>query len=72
MDDIISVITSLGIEVHEEVPDLDTLAEFIVESGRDVEEEVTEAAALLLANTVKAVNVDPVQCICVRWDRLSY
>jgi RNA polymerase primary sigma factor len=60
MDDIIGVITSLGIEVHEDVPDLDTLAEFIVESGRDVEEEVTEAAALLLANTAKAVNVDPV------------
>jgi RNA polymerase primary sigma factor len=64
MDDIISVINSMGIEVHEEVPDLDTLAEFVVGSGRDVEEEaeeeVAEAAAQLLANTVKAVNVDPV------------
>ncbi|HYE34502.1 RNA polymerase sigma factor RpoD [Methylocaldum sp.] len=63
MDDIIGVINSMGIEVHEEAPDLDTLAEFVAGGGRNVEEEaeeVAEAAALMLANADKVVNVDPV------------
>jgi RNA polymerase primary sigma factor len=62
MDEVTGVLNSLGVEVLEEAPDIETQAEYAAGVGQAVEEEsdeVNEAAALLLANTGKVASVDP-------------
>ena len=64
MDEIIRMINDMGIDVHEEVPDLEILTETVVGTDRDVEdaaEEVAEAAAMMLTDAGKIASADPVR-----------
>ena len=64
MDEIIGLINGIGIEVHEEVPDLELLTETIVAADRvaaDEAEDVAEAAAMMLTDAGKIASADPVR-----------
>ena len=64
MEDIIGMINDMGIEVHDEAPDIDTITDTVVGADRDVEdeaEEVAEVAAMVLADAGKIPSTDPVR-----------
>jgi RNA polymerase primary sigma factor len=64
LEDIIGMINDMGIEVHDEAPDLDALTDTVANADRDVEdeaEEVAEAAAMVLADAGKIPSTDPVR-----------
>jgi RNA polymerase primary sigma factor len=64
IDDIIAMINDMGIEVHEEAPDIDTLTEAVAVVGRDNEDEaneIAETAAMMLADAGKVASADPVR-----------
>ncbi len=64
IDDIIALINEMGIEVHEEPPEVDPLSETVVVAPQDSEDEaneVAETAALMLADAGKVASADPVR-----------
>ncbi|WP_254899385.1 RNA polymerase sigma factor RpoD [Methylomagnum ishizawai] len=64
MEDIISMINDMGIEVHDEAPDIDTITDTVVGVDQDAEEEVEEAAevaAMVLSDAGKIPSTDPVR-----------
>jgi len=64
IDDIIAMINDMGIEVHEEPPEVDSLSETVVVTPQDNEDEaneVAETAALMLADAGKVASADPVR-----------
>ncbi|MBM3203561.1 RNA polymerase sigma factor RpoD, partial [Candidatus Woesearchaeota archaeon] len=64
LDEIIALINEMGIEVHEEPPEVDPLSEAVVVAPQDNEDdanEVAETAALMLADAGKVASADPVR-----------
>ena len=65
LDEIIALINEMGIEVHEEPPEVDPLSEAVVVAPQDNEDdanEVAETAALMLADAGKVASADPARC----------
>jgi RNA polymerase primary sigma factor len=64
MEDFIAMINDMGIEVHEEAPDLDTIADTVVGVDQDAEDdadEVAAMAAMVVASGGKIASTDPVR-----------
>lgn len=64
IDEMIGLINGMGIDVHEEAPDLEILTEAVVVADRDVTDEaedMAEAAAMLLTDAGKMASTDPVR-----------
>lgn len=64
MDEMICLINGMGIDVHEEAPGLEILAEAVVAADREVTDEaedVAEAAAMLLTDAGRMASTDPVR-----------
>jgi RNA polymerase primary sigma factor len=64
MEDFIAMINDMGIEVHDEAPDLDAIADTVVGVDQDVEDdadEVAAMAAMVVAGGGKIVSTDPVR-----------
>jgi RNA polymerase primary sigma factor len=64
MEDIIGMINGMGIEVHEEAPEVDILSDAILVADRDVDDAAEEAAAvaaMVLADAGTIPSADPLR-----------
>lgn len=64
MEDIIAMINDLGIEVHEEAPDLELITDAVAVADPDVEleaDDMAAVAAMVLSGAEKIASADPVR-----------
>jgi RNA polymerase primary sigma factor len=63
IEDIIGMINDMGIEVHDEAPDIDTIGVAVADAEPDSEDEADEVAAVaaVLADAGKIPSTDPVR-----------